>query len=159
MENKEEVNFDIQVYVTSIYSRKEKTKKTFSLILSGMLMSTVILGNIVISGVSQVFASENTPPSIQAVQAQQALLANLSKANQVLLVNGLTIPGLASLNIALKEIGTHLITKGFSLITELKKELNESEILVKATFSPGNGEGRTAAVKTIDQLRAQINQN
>jgi len=159
MENKEEVNFDIQVYVTSIYSRKKKTKRTFSLILSSMLMSTVLLGNIGISGVSQVFASENTPPSIQAVQAQQALLANLSKSNQVLMDNGLTAPGLASLNNALKEIGNQLITKGFSLITELKKELKESEILVKATFSPGNGEGRTEAANTVDRLRAQINQN
>ncbi|ATA61246.1 hypothetical protein GS458_2811 [Geobacillus stearothermophilus] len=126
--------------MTSVYTRNKGTnksvKRSFSLVISNLLISTVLMGALGISG-GTVEAASSTQTPTQVVQVTQkyqddaTLLANVNLALDVLKKNGLTLATLSLLHSSLKDIENKVNANQFTSTNNLYKTL----VLAESTLS------------------------
>ncbi|WP_445612988.1 copper amine oxidase N-terminal domain-containing protein [Geobacillus sp. YF-1] len=134
------VSTNTQVHMTSVYTRNKGTnksvKRSFSFVISNLLISTVLMGALGISG-GTVEAASSTQTPTQVVQVTQkyqddaTLLANVNLALDVLKKNGLTLATLSLLHSSLKDIENKVNANQFTSTNNLYKTL----VLAESTLS------------------------
>lgn len=88
MRNKPYVNEDVNLQMEATYTRHSKPKRSFDLVIKGILISSFMLSNFAMGGVSAFAATSpdlpNSPTSVQASQQIQVqedeLVVNLRLA-------------------------------------------------------------------------------
>lgn len=95
---------DTKLYLSTVYTRQSKPKRSFSLVIKGMIISATLLGSISLGGVSALAASTpSIPPTIAAQQVQvnfedeATLIANLNMAVKAIKEEGWTIQRLTKI--------------------------------------------------------------
>lgn len=155
------INRDTMIHSTTVYARSSKPKRSFSIVVKGLMISTVLLSNIALGG-GYVSAATNAPifPIINHeyqntvnIQDEEVLISNLNLAVQVIKESGWSIKALTDLMDSLTAIENRLFDgDGFHSKEELKTVVLETENVVTSYGGDGlptlRGNGNAILEKT-----------
>ncbi|WP_079912988.1 copper amine oxidase N-terminal domain-containing protein [Paenibacillus sp. 32352] len=159
-----DMNENTQIHMSTVYTRQKPPNRTFSFVICRMLIGSMLLGSIALSGGNVASAATFNPTTQPGAAAQQvvnyqedeqALIANLSLAVKVIKESGWTPTALTNILDSLEKIDTKANSPfGFLDVASLKPIIQETEKVAKLYGSDGLSTLRSG--ETLTETIARI---
>ncbi|WP_080833707.1 copper amine oxidase N-terminal domain-containing protein [Cohnella massiliensis] len=176
MRTKPHVNENIQLHMTATYIRNgrlknnlqpNKPKRTFSLVIKGFMLSSVLLSSLAVGGVSALAATSPDLPTHPIIAAssqltkvhEDALVENLRLAVKAIEDQGWTREKLQSIKACLTNIEEKLNEEAsYGSASGLMDALLETEIVITKYAGDGLFEGRYDSIyDTLQRIKTMLN--